>query len=419
MATVKRLRLKKPFDSIGRVLLTILLILFAIFLFYRYEIHTIKVLGYSEKAANEILFSWKKNYVEDIKFSKTLNKAFESDDYNEKYLKKYSLIDYYDSNLLIKNINTLLKKGYTILDINLLFSRGTQEEVKEFSKRDRVLYLEEFLEYDFAKLRLYDEYKKYSDDSGDNAYTSIVYVNLGYNNSDYKNPTIVKEFKKDMLVNKTLARTVVVIDNIAPELTLEKTKVSIYTNGVINYGKIKASDNIDGDISKSVIVNNNIDTSESGKYKIDVSVSDSSGNETVKQIDVTIKEKPVKNGKTVNARIDVYISEQKLYYFENNKLVLTSDVVTGKKDGTPRGNYKVLRKKKDIYLKGDTFLDHVDYWIAFIGGLYGIHDASWRSEFGGDIYKKNGSHGCVNMPVDNMKKLYEKVKVGTAVNIYD
>ena len=230
---------------------------------------------------------------------------------------------------------------------------------------------------------------------------------------------IIKYSYKDMLVNKTLARTVVVIDNIAPELTLEKTKVSIYTNGVINYGKIKASDNIDGDISKSVIVNNNIDTSESGKYKIDVSVSDSSGNETVKQIDVTIKEKPVKNGKTVNARIDVYISEQKLYYFENNKLVLTSDVVTGKKDGTPRGNYKVLRKKKDIYLKGDTYLDHVDYWIAFIGRLYGIHDASWRSEFGGDIYKKNGSHGCVNMPVDNMKKLYEKVKVGTAVNIYD
>jgi D-alanyl-D-alanine carboxypeptidase len=225
MATVKRLRLKKPFDSIGRVLFTILLILFAIFLFYRYEIHTIKVLGYSEKASNTILFSWKKNYVEDVKFSKTLNKAFESDDYNDKYLKKYGLIDYYDSDLLIENINSLLKKGYTILDINLLFSRGTQEEVKEFSKRDRVLYLEEFLEYDFAKLRLYDEYKKYSDDSGDNAYTSVVYVNLGYNNSDYKNPTIVKEFKKDMLVNKHFQLD----DSFVPEDLVEVDKS--YTDG--------------------------------------------------------------------------------------------------------------------------------------------------------------------------------------------
>ena len=81
---------------------------------------------------------------------------------------------------------------------------------------------------------------------------------------------------------------------------------------------------------------------------INVSVKDSSGNESTGVINVTVKAKPVKNG-TVNARIDVYISEQKLYYFENNKLVLTSDVVTGKKDGTPRGNYKVLRKKKEGY----------------------------------------------------------------------
>lgn len=202
MATVKRLRLKEPFDSIVRVLLTILVILFVIFLFYRYEIHTIKKLGYSEKASNEILFTWKKDFVQETKFSKTLNKAFESNNYNKDYLKKYSLIDYYESDLLISNINTLLKKGYSVLDINLLFSRGNQEEVKEFSKRDRVLYLDEFLEYDFSKLRLYDKYKAYSDDTGEDAYSTIVYVNLGLDNDDYKNPTVVKKFNKNILVNK-------------------------------------------------------------------------------------------------------------------------------------------------------------------------------------------------------------------------
>jgi lipoprotein-anchoring transpeptidase ErfK/SrfK len=220
------------------------------------------------------------------------------------------------------------------------------------------------------------------------------------------------------LMKKSIIRRVNVIDNIPPTLTLETDKISIYVDGVIYPGKIKAKDNIDGDISSKVEIDNQVNNKKAGKYKVVVSVSDSSGNVTSKDINVTVKEKQVKNG-SVNARIDVYISEQKLYYYENNKLILTSDVVTGKKDGTPRGHYKVLRKKKDIYLKGDTFLDHVDYWIAFIGGLYGIHDASWRSEFGGSIYKTNGSHGCVNMPTNNMKKLYEKVKVGTAVNIYD
>lgn len=229
--------------------------------------------------------------------------------------------------------------------------------------------------------------------------------------------TIKYSYKKG-LFSKSVERVVNVIDNVPPIITLEKEKVTVYKDGVINTGKIKAEDNIDGDISNNVVVKNNIDTKVVGNYKIDVSVKDSSGNETVKQISVTVKEKPVKNG-SVNARIDVFISEQKLYYYENNKLVLTSSVVTGSNNSTPRGNYKVIRKKKDVYLKGSTYLEHVDYWIAFIGRLYGIHDASWRNEFGGDIYKRDGSHGCVNMPSDNMKKLYEKVKVGTAVNIYD
>lgn len=52
---VKRLRLKKPFDSIGRVLFTILLILFAIFLFYRYEIHTIKVCSQASSEWSQLM----------------------------------------------------------------------------------------------------------------------------------------------------------------------------------------------------------------------------------------------------------------------------------------------------------------------------------------------------------------------------
>ena len=222
---------------------------------------------------------------------------------------------------------------------------------------------------------------------------------------------------ENLFIKKNLERKVEVIDNIPPTLSIEKEDVTIFVNNKIDVGKIKATDNIDGNITDKVVIDN-LDTSKSGNYKINVSVKDSSGNETSKVVDITIKKRPVKNGSN-NARIDVYISEQKLYYFENNKLLLTSDVVTGKKDGTPRGHYKIIKKKKDVYLKGDTFLDHVDYWMAFIGGLYGIHDAQWRSEFGGDIYKKNGSHGCVNMPIKNMKKLYEKAGVGTAVNIYD
>lgn len=230
------------------------------------------------------------------------------------------------------------------------------------------------------------------------------------------NYTVMYTFK-NFLVSKTLERKVIVIDNVPPTLTLEKTSISMYVDGKLSMGKITASDNIDGDISKSVVIDNQVNVKKAGKYKINVSVKDSSGNEVSKTINVTVKEKPVKNGK-VNARIDVYISEQKLYYYKNNKLVLTSDVVTGIKNGTPTGHYKVLSKKKDVYLKGKNYVEHVYYWIAFIGRLYGLHDATWRNEFGGNIYKTDGSHGCVNMPLDKIKELYEQVEVGTAVNIY-
>jgi len=51
-------------------------------------------------------------------------------------------------------------------------------------------------------------------------------------------------------------------------------------------------------------------------------------------------------------------------------------------------------------------------------GGEGLHDATWRTEFGKDIYKTNGSHGCVNLPLDIAKEIYDIVKVGTIVEVY-
>ena len=55
--------------------------------------------------------------------------------------------------------------------------------------------------------------------------------------------------------------------------------------------------------------------------------------------------------------------------------------------------------------------------MPFDGGI-GLHDASWRRKFGGNIYLKDGSHGCVNMPSDKASDLYENVEVGTKVLVH-
>lgn len=110
----------------------------------------------------------------------------------------------------------------------------------------------------------------------------------------------------------------------------------------------------------------------------------------------------------------VYIKSQKLYYYKNSRLVLESNVVTGKNNGTPRGTFTFGSRGRNINLVGRDYVSFVNYWMPFLGYQYGLHDASWRSsgEFGGRTYMYNGSHGCVNMPYSKAKALYYKITPG-------
>ena len=73
--------------------------------------------------------------------------------------------------------------------------------------------------------------------------------------------------------------------------------------------------------------------------------------------------------------------------------------------------------QKDATLNGENYSTPVKYWMPFNGNI-GMHDASWRSSFGGTIYKYNGSHGCVNLPPAVAKKVFQYVKAGTPVICY-
>ena len=204
MGTVvkKKLRLKDPFYYFLRTMGFILLIVIGIFIFYRYQISSLRKLNYSEEASKNILFSFKKKDVLSIGENKTLNAAFESNNYNEKYFEKYSRIDYQKQENLIKNINKLIKKGYTNSEISTILSHGNDKDVSEFTKRDRVRYIEEFFSYDFAKLSLYDRYLKYSNESGEDEETTVIFVNLDMDLEEITTAKEIDKFSFDMLVNK-------------------------------------------------------------------------------------------------------------------------------------------------------------------------------------------------------------------------
>ena len=125
-------------------------------------------------------------------------------------------------------------------------------------------------------------------------------------------------------------------------------------------------------------------------------------------------------GRTVgNTYVEVNIGKQRMWYYKNGKLLVETPVVTGNKgsNDTPKGYFTMYQRARNTTLVGPGYASPVDYWMAFSGGC-GIHDASWRSEFGGSIYKGNGSHGCVNTPYNAVKTIYNNSDYGTPVIVY-
>lgn len=247
----------------------------------------------------------------------------------------------------------------------------------------------------------------------------IVKNNINYNKiGKYKITYTIKI--KYLNIDKTLIRKININDAIPPELTVN-SESEIYLDQNDTYARptYKAVDNVDGDITKKVKVESNLDTKKVGEYKEVFSVKDSSNNETKKEIKIIVQEK------FKNTYINISISKQVLEYYVKNKLVLQTDVVTGRNGDTPYGTYSILNKKRNARLVGDinprtnrpSYDTHVNYWMAFIGNSHGLHDATWRRNFGGNTYTYDPTHGCVNIPYDAMAKLFDMVEVGTPVYI--
>lgn len=202
MLVKKKIKLKKSVLKKLKIIGIVFCVILAVFIFYSVQIHSLTSLGYSKEASRKILFSFKKEYVLSVGKNETLNAAFESDDYKEKYCDQYSKIDYQNQKHLIRNINTLIEKGYSNDNISMILAHGNDKDVSLFAKRDKINYLEEFFSVPYAKLRNYDRYVDYSNETGEDDETTVLAVNLDMDKEDYADSVIVSRYSTDMLVNK-------------------------------------------------------------------------------------------------------------------------------------------------------------------------------------------------------------------------
>lgn len=139
----------------------------------------------------------------------------------------------------------------------------------------------------------------------------------------------------------------------------------------------------------------------------------------------TITKEPIYSQKGVNRSandigstyVEINMSNQHLSFYKNGSLIVEGNVVTGNVSNgtaTPTGTYFIEYVEKNATLKGEGYSTPVDYWMPFNNGI-GIHDATWRSSFGGNIYMTSGSHGCVNSPYALAQTIFNNIDAGTPV----
>ena len=134
------------------------------------------------------------------------------------------------------------------------------------------------------------------------------------------------------------------------------------------------------------------------------------------------------NGGLGTTYLEINITKQHLWFVKDGSVVLESDFVSGKESDptrlTPNGTYYIYNKERNRVLRGTKqpngkyeYESPVSYWMPFNKGI-GLHDASWRSTFGGNIYINSGSHGCINLPTGFAGSLYSQIYVNLPVVVY-
>ena len=121
--------------------------------------------------------------------------------------------------------------------------------------------------------------------------------------------------------------------------------------------------------------------------------------------------------------VEIDMGSQHVWLYMDGEEVVSTDCVTGLASDpsrkTPEGTYTLYYKESPSVLKGENneYETKVTYWMPFNDGI-GLHDASWRSSFGGSIYQTDGSHGCVNLPSAAAKEIYDRVYDGIPIICY-
>lgn len=125
-------------------------------------------------------------------------------------------------------------------------------------------------------------------------------------------------------------------------------------------------------------------------------------------------------------RIEIDLTNQRLYAYENNKLIFNFLVSSGKWGRTPTGTFQIWTKIRSQKMSGGSrelgtyyYLPNVPYIMFFYNQSYpkplgfSLHGTYWHNNFGVPM-----SHGCINMKTDEVGQVFSWAEIGTTITIF-
>lgn len=196
--------------KIGNIIIAFVLCLLLIFGGFKiydvvfYEQNELKSLNYSgdfiKKAIDLDIAS---DVIEKNEYSKTIEVSVLNDSYDSKYFDTYYQIEYKDDENYIENVNKLLDLGYTVTDIDSLFTFLDTDSINKVTAKNYDSEIVDYAVFDFFNIDYLDRYKSYKEANNLDIETAIVYVNIGLDNEFYTSiNTITNPSDLLVLVNK-------------------------------------------------------------------------------------------------------------------------------------------------------------------------------------------------------------------------
>ncbi len=122
---------------------------------------------------------------------------------------------------------------------------------------------------------------------------------------------------------------------------------------------------------------------------------------------------------------EVDLTAQMVYVYKDGELAYSTKCVTGlatdPERATRTGCYYIKDKKEEYVLVGEDYETPTKYWVRIMWtgtGYHYLQRSDW-SNWSPEIYKTRGSHGCINLQLEDAKSIYDLVKLGDAVFIHN